>query len=174
MPAIPEYLPVHRQLLALSNIHYQSSHFFKRHFHPILNKYPVFIKNLHNNDKLKEITDGFYSDLTSLTSLSDRIERLGDYYDLEFVRAWVSARSTHQLHGRMRLLSDLRKKGISPEVAGPVIDDCLGFDQEVAIARKAAEKKYRTLRVSGMKGRDAVYRYLRSRGFSSRIIQMVS
>ncbi len=91
MPAIPEYLPVHRQLLALSNIHYQSSHFFKRHFHPILNKYPVFIKKLHNNDRLKEITDGFYSDLTSLTSLHDRIERLGDYYDLEFVRVSLLA-----------------------------------------------------------------------------------
>jgi len=85
-PAIPELIPLHAQLLALINVHYQSSHFFKRHFYPILDKYPVFIKNLHNNEKLKEITNGFYGDLTSLGSLDERLERLGDYYDMEFVR----------------------------------------------------------------------------------------
>jgi hypothetical protein len=85
-PALPELLPLHRQLLALINVHYQSSHFFKRHFHPILEKYPVFIKNLPNNDRLKEIADGILSDISSLPSLEERIDRLGDYYDMEFVR----------------------------------------------------------------------------------------
>ncbi|MBN2185261.1 MAG: hypothetical protein JW746_08030 [Candidatus Krumholzibacteriota bacterium] len=85
-PAIPELLPYHKRLLSLSNIHYQSSHFFKRHFHSILNKYPVFIKNLYNDEKLKEITKGFYSDITSLPTIERRIERIGDYYDMEFVR----------------------------------------------------------------------------------------
>lgn len=90
-PALPELLPVHEQLLALSNIHYQSSQFFKRHFRPILNKYPIYIKNLHNNEKLKEITSGFYSDLTTLPTLRERIEQLGDYYDFEFVRVSLLA-----------------------------------------------------------------------------------
>ncbi|UCE25390.1 MAG: hypothetical protein JSU74_04920, partial [Candidatus Zixiibacteriota bacterium] len=92
-PALPELLPVHKQVLALANLHYQSSHFFKQHFHQILNKYPVFIRNLYHNDKLKEITDGSYSDLTSVPSLGERIERLGDYYDLEFVRVSLLAMS---------------------------------------------------------------------------------
>jgi hypothetical protein len=90
-PALPELLPTHKQLLALANVHYESSHFFKQHFHKILNKYPIYIKNLYHNDKLKEITNGFYSDLTSLPSLSERIEGLGDYYDLEFVRVSLLA-----------------------------------------------------------------------------------
>ncbi len=90
-PTIPELVPYHRQLISLSNVHYQSSHFFKRHFHPILNKYPVFIKNLYKNEKLKEITMGFYSDLTSLATLDGSIERLGDYYDMEFVRVSLKA-----------------------------------------------------------------------------------
>ena len=90
-PTLPGLSPDNRQLRALVDVHHQSSHFFKRHFHQILNKYPVFIKNLHNNDRLREITDGFYSDLTSLPSLSERIERLGDYYDLEFVRVSLLA-----------------------------------------------------------------------------------
>ncbi|UCG61578.1 MAG: hypothetical protein JSV52_14900 [Candidatus Zixiibacteriota bacterium] len=90
-PALPELLPVQKQVAALTDVHYQSSHFFKQHFHKILNKYPVFIRNLHNNDRLKEITDGSYSDLTSIPSLGERIERLGDYYDLEFVRVSLLA-----------------------------------------------------------------------------------
>jgi len=90
-PALPELLPTHKQLLALANVHYESSHFFKQHFHQILNKHPIYIRNLHHHDKLREITTGFYSDLTSLPSLNDRIEGLGDYYDLEFVRVSLLA-----------------------------------------------------------------------------------
>ena len=90
---LPELQHIYGQLLALCNLHYQSSQFFKRHFHSILNKYPMFIKNLHNNEKLKEITSGFYSDLTSLSSVGERIEQLGDYYDLEFVRVSILAMS---------------------------------------------------------------------------------
>jgi hypothetical protein len=92
-PAVPEPYPVHRQLRALTNVHYESSHFFKRHFHQIITKYPTFIRNLHNNDKLREVTNGFFSDLTSIPSLTERIERLGDYYDLEFVRISLLAMS---------------------------------------------------------------------------------
>jgi len=90
-PELPELAPLYEQLLALLNVHYQSSHFFKRHFYPILDKYPVFIKNLHSDDRLKEITDGLLGDLTSIRPLDDRMERLGDYYDMEFVRVSLLA-----------------------------------------------------------------------------------
>ncbi len=91
--ALPEYQKIQRQLQALADIHLESSHFFKQHFHKILNKYPVFIKHLYNNEKLKEITDGTYSDISSLPFLNERIEQLGDYYDLEFVRVSLLAMS---------------------------------------------------------------------------------
>lgn len=83
---LPEMQQFYNQLTALCELHYQSSQFFKRHFHSILNKHPLFIENLHNNEKLREITSGFYSDLSSFASLQERAEQLGDYYDLEFVR----------------------------------------------------------------------------------------
>ena len=85
-PALSELLPTHKQLVTLTDLHFQSSLFFKRHFFHILNKDPRFIKNLHQDAKLKEITGSFYSDLTTLPTLRERIEQLGDYYDLEFVR----------------------------------------------------------------------------------------
>jgi hypothetical protein len=90
-PSLPELVPHYGQLIALLNVHYQSSHFFKRHFYPILDKYPVFIRNLHINDRLKEITDGILGDLTSLGPIDERFERLGDYYDMEFVRVSLLA-----------------------------------------------------------------------------------
>jgi hypothetical protein len=85
-PPLTEMQPFYNQLTALCELHYQSSQFFKRHFHSILNKHPLFIENLYNDEKLGEITNGFYSDLSSFASLSERAEQLGDYYDLEFVR----------------------------------------------------------------------------------------
>jgi hypothetical protein len=90
-PALPELLPLHDQLITLIDVHYQSSHFFKRHFHPILAKYPIFTKSIHSNERLKEIADGFYGDLTATQPLEERIERLGDYYDMEFVRIALRA-----------------------------------------------------------------------------------
>jgi len=90
-PTNPELLRGYRELLALTNIHYQSSHFFKQHFHKILSKFPIYIKNLHRNNKLKEIAEGFYSDLTSLPTIQERLDQLGDYYDLEFVRVSLLA-----------------------------------------------------------------------------------
>ncbi len=90
-PAIAELAPIQKHLVALCNLHFQSSHFFKRHFFQTLNKNPKFIKNLYNNDLLKEITSGYYSDLTTLQTLKERYAQLGDYYDLEFVRISLMA-----------------------------------------------------------------------------------
>jgi predicted DNA-binding protein YlxM (UPF0122 family) len=90
-PPLPELMPIHKQLTVLTELHYQSSHFFKRHFFQTLNKHPLFISNLHNSEKLKEISSGYYSDLTTLPTLKERFEQLGDYYDLEFVRISLMA-----------------------------------------------------------------------------------
>ena len=86
-----DLVPLHNQLLVLCGIHYQSSQFFKRHFVQIMNKYPLYIKNLHNNEKLHEISNGFYGGITTVPSLVERMERLGVYYDLEFVRVSLLA-----------------------------------------------------------------------------------
>jgi hypothetical protein len=92
-PSLPELVPHYQQLRTLCEIHCRSSQFFKRHFRQILDKYPLYIKNLHRNDKLKEITNGFYSDLNTPPTIAERIDLLGDYYDLEFVRVGLLAMS---------------------------------------------------------------------------------
>jgi SOS response regulatory protein OraA/RecX len=118
--------------------------------------------------------------------------------DLNFAQVWVASRSVQQLHGRLRLLRDLKQKGVPDEIVHSVLSDSLSDEDELAVAIKAAEKKLRTMRVAGRvigkvagrvagkvvgrsigdaaerangtKGRVALYRYLRSRGFTTQVI----
>jgi len=109
-------------------------------------------------------------------SILVELGRQGYIDDLDFARVWVSSRSANQLHGRLRLIRDLRQKGIPDEMAESVIRDSLPEEEEVAIAIKAAEKKLRAMRsigrANGAKGRDTIYRHLRSRGFTTRVISL--
>jgi len=121
-------------------------------------------------------------------SVMDELGRQGYIDDLHFTRVWVSSRSSHQLHGRLRLLRDLRQKGIPDDMAESVIRDLLPDEEEAAIAIKAAEKKLRSMRsigksigkaagraagrATGAKCREALYRHLRSRGFTAQAIRL--
>ena len=120
----------------------------------------------------------------AVSSVVEELVRVGYINDLDFARTWVTSRSVHQLHGRLRLLRDLRQKGVPDEIAESVLKDSFPDEDEVVIAKKAAEKKIRTMRAtgkaagraagraSGAKGRDALYRHLRSRGFTTRAISL--
>ena len=123
---------------------------------------------------------GFADDV--IEAVVEELARQGYIDDLNFAQIWVASRSVHQLHGRFRLLKDLRQKGIPDEITESVLRDSFPEKDEVAIAIKAAEKKLRALRSSGRsvgraagrttgaKGRDAIYRHLRSKGFTTRVI----
>jgi SOS response regulatory protein OraA/RecX len=121
---------------------------------------------------------GFADDV--VRSVVEELARQGYIDDLQFTQVWVTSRSVHQLHGRLRLQRDLRQKGVPDEIAESVLKDSLPDEDEVAIAIKAAEKKLRTMRsigradgrATGIKGKDALYRHLRSRGFTTRVISL--
>ena len=110
----------------------------------------------------------------------DDLSGKGYINDLDFTRAWVTSRSVHQMHGRLRLLRDLSLKGIPKEMAEQVLKEQLPDEDEVAIATRAAEKKLRTIRAGGRstgstmgaKSRERIYRYLRSRGYTTRVISL--
>ena len=113
-------------------------------------------------------------------SVVEELARQGYIDDLNFTQIWVASRSVNQLHGRLRLLKDLRQKGIPDEIIESVLRDSFPDENEAAVAIKAAEKKLRVLRSSGrtagkatgVKGREALYRHLRSRGFTTRAISL--
>ena len=113
-------------------------------------------------------------------SVVEELARQGYIDDLDFAQIWVASRSVNQLHGRLRLLKDLRQKGIPDEIIESVLRDSFPDENEAAVAIKAAEKKLRVLRSSGrtagkatgVKGREALYRHLRSKGFTTRAISL--
>lgn len=121
---------------------------------------------------------GFVDEIVE--SVVEDLSRLGYINDLDFARTWVSSRSVRQLHGRLRLLKDLKLKGVPDDLAQQVLDELLPDEDEVTIAIKAAEKKLRTLRgigktpgkAMGAKKRESLYRYLRSRGFTTQVISL--
>lgn len=82
----PEVIPVVPELLTLCEVHCRTSRYFKNHFLRIVKKYPLHIRNLNDLSRLQEISEGFYGELTTLASLEDKKRKLGDYFDLEFVR----------------------------------------------------------------------------------------
>jgi hypothetical protein len=82
----PEVVPVVPELKTLCEIHCRTSRYFKNHFLRIVKRYPLHIRNLKNLTYLKEIGEGFYGELSTLNSVKEKRRKLGDYYDLEFVR----------------------------------------------------------------------------------------
>jgi regulatory protein len=93
--------------------------------------------------------------------------------DRKFAEMWVASRSERRLHGRFRLLSDLLAKGVDEEIADAVIHRLLPIEKERVFARKAARKKARTMRVTGVRARAALQRHLRSRGYQSDVVWAV-
>lgn len=95
--------------------------------------------------------------------------------DAQFAQAWIQGRSAVRLHGRLRLTRDLKQKGVAGKIIREVMEQCLTMDDELANARKAAEKKLRLLNSTGKnmgsKAREALYRHLSSKGFTADIVR---
>jgi regulatory protein len=74
-----------------------------------------------------------------------------------------------------RLTRDLKQKGVAGTIIREVMEQCLTMDDELANARKAAEKKLRLLnstgKTMGSKAREALYRHLSSKGFTADIVR---
>jgi len=109
----------------------------------------------------------------AIREILENLKELGYLDDARFSEVWVAGRSEVRLHGPLRLLRDLRAKGVEEETAKEVIRRLLPRSREMELARRAAEKKHRTMRGSGIQAAAAMHRHLRSRGFSPEVIHTV-
>jgi SOS response regulatory protein OraA/RecX len=107
--------------------------------------------------------------------------------DDQFAQSWISSRSAGRLHGRFRLARDLKQKGVSETIISEAMERSLTVEDELIYARKAAEKKVRTLIATGiatgkitgkasggatrLKARASLYRHLSSRGFTADVVR---
>ena len=93
-----------------------------------------------------------------------RLEAARLVNDQEFARAWIENRNTFRPRSRMALRAELRRKGISDEVAEPVLEEEVD-DQALAFA---AARKYgpRLRDLTWFEFRQKLSGFLARRGFS--------
>lgn len=105
-------------------------------------------------------------DTETIRGVLDNLRSLGYLDDAKFAEVWVATRSDRRLHGPLRLLADLRARGVEDETAEAAVRTHLPASKEVDLARRAAARKKATLRDTGIRASAAMHRHLMSRGFS--------
>lgn len=74
------------QLLHLCELNYRYSRYFQRFYKRVVTKYPQYIPTLHDTDQLQQIAQGIMGNIDNLTGATERMEKMGEYFDVEFFR----------------------------------------------------------------------------------------
>lgn len=93
--------------------------------------------------------------------------------DEEFARGFVSEKTVSQPAGKLKMLRDLKRKGVSQEVAARAVSE-LDENYEFNMAFKLAQSKAEFLRnVDSRKRKKKVYDYLMHKGFHYEVCREV-
>jgi regulatory protein len=147
---------------------------FKNQFQKFLDKATHFVSFRPRSEKeVKNYLCGKLSERKKNLFLLDKIlEKLKDLELLEdkkFALWWVEQRSTFRPRGRLFLKSELRRKGVDEKIIKEVLTSAL---DEVALAKKAIQKKLRVWRRLAPRERDRkLSTFLSRRGFSWEVIK---
>jgi regulatory protein len=121
----------------------------------------------------KKLRDKGFSDVTVRMVLSNLI-RLGYIDDEKFADQWTQSRVRLRGFGRRRIEQELRDKGVDRETARRALDDVLTSDLEIETARRAAERKLRTVRTLDRETRRRrLAGFLERKGFSFSVIRHI-
>ena len=110
----------------------------------------------------------------TIEKVLEKLERLNIVNDKRFAEVFVRDRMKLKPKGKRVLQMELMQKGINKDIIEEVLQDLVGNEQEIELAKKVlakAEKKY-----SGFDKnvkRDKTIRYLLSKGFSYDIVEKV-
>ena len=88
--------------------------------------------------------------------------------DLAFARFWRESRESSSPRSRAALRSELRRKGVDPDVVAEALD---GVDEEAAAYRAAQKKAARLATVDHDDFRTRLSAVLKRRGFSYEVIE---
>ncbi len=125
----------------------------------------------------RKLSDRGFDEKT-IDAAMKRLENVGLVDDDAFVAAYVRDRVAHRPMGVRRMAQELYAKGVPRDAALPAIEQALqGEDtDEVALARRVAQKKCGTLRKRNEDTaltRKRLHDHLLRRGFDGRIVQAV-
>jgi regulatory protein len=100
-----------------------------------------------------------------------KLKESGLVNDARFAESYAAARLENQGFGRMRVLSDLRRRRVGAQVAGSAVESAFEGTDECALAERFLERKYRGKDLAQLFSEDrnvaSAYRRLRLAGFSS-------
>ena len=128
----------------------------------------------HRMRSNSEITQYLERQGTSEVNIESAIKRLksnGFLNDKHFARMWVDNRNEFRPRSHRMLFSELRKKGIHPDIINQVLEDTLSDEELALLAAEKQERKYRNLEWQDY--RRKLSSYLARRGFSYAIINPV-
>lgn len=105
-------------------------------------------------------------------SLFNRLKKLGFINDYEFAKWWIEQRKIFKPKGSKVLVYELRKKGISREIAEGILEK--EPEEEEALARRVFEKvKRKYVGMDRYKVRKKLYEYMARRGFNWEIVKKI-
>ncbi len=112
---------------------------------------------------------GFLSD--AIRVAMSRLVAGGYVDDERFARDWVDRRVRQRSCGRRALEFELRRKGVSREVAAAAVAERLDEDTELELAAQLARRRLERAGASDVRARRRVYGVLARRGFTTETIR---
>lgn len=113
---------------------------------------------------------GFDDDV--VTQTLDDLERSGLVDDRAFANAWVESRCRSKGYGRIRLESELRRKGVDSDIIGEALRQ-VETDREAETARAVAIRLLGAADIADYSVRRRLAGYLQRRGYSWETIEQV-
>jgi hypothetical protein len=79
------------KFLSLCKLYNDSSIYFKRFIDKVFNTYPEYIKSFDEPKKLRQISEGLLRNIDNFKLTGERVNKLNNYYDFEFMRLGINA-----------------------------------------------------------------------------------
>lgn len=122
------------------------------------------LRKLEEKGFADEIIRRVIEDLKGLNYINDK----------EFAKEWSRQRVPIKFIGPILLTKELFTKGISPDITKKVVEETYKVINEVDLAMKAVQKRYRgDIQLESGKSKKQLIAFLQRRGFSYKVINEV-
>ena len=116
----PEVVAWRDRLRTLLDTHTGSSRYFLRFLERAGERYPACLTSLDDQSALRDITRGVLAAVDSEPDYASRVKKLGDYYDLEFLRIGLGT-----LSGEPASRSDAQFTRVADAYIENLFDNCM-------------------------------------------------
>ncbi len=131
-------------------------------------------RRLHSAAELKRKLLQKKMDAPAIDATINHLQSIGLINDTALAKAFVRDPLNFRPAGKKNLMNELRKRGVSEDIAKPILDELLHEDDEVFSARKIAEKYLaRITRFDAATQKRRMFGYLMRKGYSRSTIATI-